>query len=49
MEFSCCELLLWECGSWDRAEFGNQEEGERPPSEAANEQRLVKNVNIEKS
>jgi hypothetical protein len=30
-----CELLLLEAGSWGRGQFGNPEEGERPPLEAA--------------
>jgi hypothetical protein len=40
--FSCCDLLLSEVGSWGREPFGNLEEGERPPLEAATKQRLVK-------
>jgi hypothetical protein len=28
----------WESGSWGRGEFGNPEEGERPPLEAATKQ-----------
>jgi hypothetical protein len=31
---SCCELLMWEGGSWDWGE-----EGEHPPLEAVNKQR----------
>jgi hypothetical protein len=42
--FSCCELLLLEAGSWDRWQFGDLEEGERPPLEVATKQRLVKTV-----
>jgi hypothetical protein len=34
----CCEKLVDEA----RGQFGNPEEGERPPLEAATEQRLVK-------
>jgi hypothetical protein len=39
--FSYCELLQREAGSWDRGQFGNAEEGERPPLEAVT-RRLVK-------
>jgi hypothetical protein len=34
--------LLWESGNWGRGEFGNQEEGECRPLEAASTQRLMK-------
>jgi hypothetical protein len=34
-----CELLLLEAGSWGREQFGNPEEGARPPLEAATKQR----------
>jgi hypothetical protein len=37
--FSCCELLLLEAGSWGRGQFGNPEEGERPPLETPTKQR----------
>jgi hypothetical protein len=37
-----CELLLWEAGSWGREKFGNPEEGERPPLEAATKQQTDK-------
>jgi hypothetical protein len=40
----CCELLLWQTDGWGRRQFGNPEEGERPPLEAATKQRLVKTV-----
>jgi hypothetical protein len=42
--FSRCELLLllWEACSWGRRQFGNPEEGERPPLGATAEQRLMK-------
>jgi hypothetical protein len=29
----------WEAGSWGRGQFGNPEEGERPPLKAATKQR----------
>jgi hypothetical protein len=32
----------WGAGSWGRWQFGNPEEGERPPLEVATKQRLVK-------
>jgi hypothetical protein len=38
------ELLLLEAGSWGRGQFGNPEEGERPPLEVATKQRPVKTV-----
>jgi hypothetical protein len=38
------ELQLWEDDSWERGQFGNPEEGERPLFEAATEQRLVKTL-----
>jgi hypothetical protein len=34
--------VKWEAGSWGRGEFGNPEEEERPPLEAATKQRLGK-------
>jgi hypothetical protein len=37
--FSRCELLLLEADSWGRGQFGNPEEGERQPLEAATKQR----------
>jgi hypothetical protein len=37
--FSSGELLLLEVGSRGRGQFGNPEEGERPPLEAAIKQR----------
>jgi hypothetical protein len=37
-----CSCEEWEAGSWGRGQFGNPEEGERQPFEAANKQRLVK-------
>jgi hypothetical protein len=40
--FSRCELLLWEAGSWGQEHCENPDERERPPLEAATEQRLVK-------
>jgi hypothetical protein len=30
---------LWAAGSWGRGQFGNPDEGERPPLEAATKQR----------
>jgi hypothetical protein len=42
MSYSRCELLLWEAGIWGRGQFGNPEEGERPPLEAGTKQRLVR-------
>jgi hypothetical protein len=36
----------WEAGSWDRGQFGNPEEGERPPLEAATKQRPAKTEEI---
>jgi hypothetical protein len=39
LELSRCELQLWEAGNWGRGQFGNQEEGEYPPLEAATKQR----------
>jgi hypothetical protein len=42
LRFNRSELLLWEAGSWDRGQFGNPKEGERPPFEAATKQRLFK-------
>jgi hypothetical protein len=39
LRFSYCELLLLEAGSSGRGQFGNPEEGERPPLEAAAKQR----------
>jgi hypothetical protein len=41
LEFSRCELLLREAGSWGRGQFGKPEKGERPALEAAIERRLV--------
>jgi hypothetical protein len=40
--FSCCELLVWEADSWGQGQFGNPEEGERPPLKVATKQRLGK-------
>jgi hypothetical protein len=37
-----CRCDKWEAGSWGRGQFGNPEEGQRPPLEAATKQRLVK-------
>jgi hypothetical protein len=37
--FSCGELLLLEAGIWGREHFGNPQEGERPPLEAASKRR----------
>jgi hypothetical protein len=37
--FSRCELLLLDAGSGGRGQFGNPEEGERPPLEADSKQR----------
>jgi hypothetical protein len=37
--FSSWELLLLESGSWSQGQFGNPEEGERQPLEAATKQR----------
>jgi hypothetical protein len=42
--FSCCELLVWEAGSWGRKQFGNPEEGKCQPFEAATKEQLVKTV-----
>jgi hypothetical protein len=39
LRFSRCELLLSEARSCGRGQFGNPEEGERPPLEAATKQR----------
>jgi hypothetical protein len=39
LQFSRCVLLLSEAGTWERVEFGNPEEGERPPLKAAAKQR----------
>jgi hypothetical protein len=36
----CCEKLVAEA----RGQFGNPEEGERPPLEAATRQRLVRTI-----
>jgi hypothetical protein len=44
MQFSRCEPLLLEADSWGQGNFGNQEEGERPPLKAVTKQRLVKTV-----
>jgi hypothetical protein len=38
LEFILSELLLLEAGSWGQGEFGNPEEGQRPPFEAATKQ-----------
>jgi hypothetical protein len=37
---SACDLLLLEAGRWDREQFGNPEEGERPPLEAVTRRRV---------
>jgi hypothetical protein len=39
---NCREPLLSEACSWGRGQFGNPEEGGRPPLEAATEQQLGK-------
>jgi hypothetical protein len=44
LRFGYCELLLLEAGSWGRGPFGNPQEVERSPLEAATKQRLVKTV-----
>jgi hypothetical protein len=44
MGFSRWELLLWSAGSWTRGQFGNAEEQERLPLEAATKERLLKTV-----
>jgi hypothetical protein len=40
--FDSCSYEKWKAGSWGRGKFGNPEEGERPPLEAAAKQHLVK-------
>jgi hypothetical protein len=42
--FSCCELLLWEAGSWDWGQFSNPEIGEHPPLKATIRQQLLKTI-----
>jgi hypothetical protein len=42
LRFSRCELLLLEVGSWDRGHFGNSEEEEHQPLEAATKNWLLK-------
>jgi hypothetical protein len=44
LRFSRCKVFLLEAGSWARGQFGNPEEGGRPPLKAATKQRLVKTV-----
>jgi hypothetical protein len=44
------ELFVWEAaGSWGRGQFGNPEEGERPPLEAVTRERLMKTQQAEKT
>jgi hypothetical protein len=42
LRFSRCELLLCQAGSWGRRKFGNPEDGECPPLEAATKQRQLR-------
>jgi hypothetical protein len=44
--FSRPKVLLLEAGTWGSGEFGNLEERERPPLEAANRQRLGRTQKI---
>jgi hypothetical protein len=39
LEFSRCQLLLLEAGSWGQGQFGNPEDGECPRLKAATKQR----------
>jgi hypothetical protein len=41
-QWKICSSEKWEAGIWDQGQFGNKEEGERQPLEAATKQRLVK-------
>jgi hypothetical protein len=49
LEFSRCEVLLWETGSWGLGQFKIPEEWERPPLGAVTRQRLVKTQQAEKT
>jgi hypothetical protein len=44
LQASRWELLLWEAGNWGRGQFGNPDEGERLPLEAATKQRQMEIV-----